>query len=144
MNPLINNGDEGGVKISETDFEKWKEIAEKIKNVRRELYELSDELETVPKNVYNDEYHQVSKHLRGLKSKLEDRMFEEHPDEADENIFYGASEGSETSHEKTKKTEARETEDVSRSEEKKPHFCKSCGKVIPSDADYCKICAEEV
>ncbi len=78
--------------LGSTDFEKWKEIAEKVKNVRRELYELSDDLETVKDSVYNDEYHEVSKNLRKMKSKLEDRMFEEHPEKADENVFYGKSE----------------------------------------------------
>ncbi|KXA92555.1 hypothetical protein AKJ66_03970 [candidate division MSBL1 archaeon SCGC-AAA259E22] len=62
-----------------------------MKNVRRELFELSNKLETVPKFVYNDKYHNVSKHLREMKSDLEDRMFEEHPDKADENVFYGVS-----------------------------------------------------
>lgn len=78
--------------MEKTDFEKWKEIAEKVKDVRRELYELSNELETIPQSVYMDEYHQVSKHLRKMKSDLEDRMFEEHPEEADEDVFYGKSE----------------------------------------------------
>ncbi len=90
MKPYLT-GEVGGVKIEKTDFEKWKKIAEKVKNVRRELHELSQELDSVPKSVYSEKYHQISKHLRQIKSDLEDRMFKEHPKQADENIFYGDS-----------------------------------------------------
>ncbi len=115
-------------------MENWKEIAKKIKKVQRELHDLSLKLETVPKDIYKDEYHQVSERLEELKSNLEDRMFEEFPEKAEEDIFYEISERDET--------EQRRTENRSEASDMKPHFCKSCGKVIPPEEDYCKICEE--
>jgi hypothetical protein len=72
-----------------TDLETWNEIAEQMKAVQDEYNELFRLLPNVPKSVWMDEYADGDDSITQLKSDLEDRMSEEHPDEWDTDVFYG-------------------------------------------------------
>lgn len=76
-------------KMQTTDMEKWKKIADEIRKVRKEMIKANDELKTIPKTVYNEDFNKALEGWNQMISNLEDRMFKEHPDKANTNIFYG-------------------------------------------------------
>lgn len=78
--------------MNETDMEQWREIADAMQTLQDAQTDLLDELARggdVPKGTYRDHYEQLSDAQSKLKSDLEDRLFEEHPDDATIGIFYG-------------------------------------------------------
>ena len=80
--------------LQTTDFENWEEIADAMRDVQEAHSELLSAMAhrgDVPKSVYVDLYDDLSDTQSQLKSDLEDRMFEEHPDKADTAVFYGGN-----------------------------------------------------
>lgn len=78
--------------MKETDMDQWHEIAAAMQQLQDAQTDLLDAMARngdVPKGVYNDHYERLSDAQSKLKSDLEDRMFNEHPDEAEIDIFYG-------------------------------------------------------
>ncbi|EMA45495.1 hypothetical protein C449_07740 [Halococcus saccharolyticus DSM 5350] len=75
-----------------TDMDDWEEIGEQAQKAREELFKLHELLgggDAVPKTVWRDAFEKADGGLSALKSDLEDRMVEEHPDEFDTDVFYG-------------------------------------------------------
>lgn len=75
-----------------TDMDDWEEIGEQAQQAREELFNLFDliaEDGNVPKTAWLDAFEKADDGLSALKSDLEDRMAEEHPDEFDTDVFYG-------------------------------------------------------
>lgn len=65
-----------------TDIEQWGEIGDQAKKARDEMFELFDLLRgDVPKTVWYDDFKKMLDANGALKSILEDRLSEEHPDE---------------------------------------------------------------
>jgi len=75
-----------------TEYEQWLEIAAQVNAVQAEMRELLNQLNTdgdVPKTVYGPQNRRANDALSQLKSDLENRMFEEHPEKASTDDFYG-------------------------------------------------------
>ncbi|SEQ03097.1 hypothetical protein [Natrinema salaciae] len=80
--------------MQRTDMVEWEKIAEAIhqlQDARSNLLRTLTGEGNVPKSVYRTQYERVEDSTSKLKSDLEDRMFEEHPDEASIDVFYGSS-----------------------------------------------------
>ena len=79
-------------KMQKTDMEDWEEIGEQAQKAREELFKLHELLgggSVVPKTVWREAFTKADDGMSALKSDLEDRMAEEHPDEFDTDVFYG-------------------------------------------------------
>jgi hypothetical protein len=76
--------------MSDTDMETWEEIGEQARRVQSELYYLQTLLaDEVPKSTYYNSFSDADSAITSLKSALEDRMAEEHPDDWETDVFYG-------------------------------------------------------
>lgn len=75
-----------------TDMKQWELIADQVRRTRAELMALHTLLSTVPKTVQRGGFDKTDAGLTKLKSDLEDRMAEEHPDTWDTDVFYGDNE----------------------------------------------------
>lgn len=75
-----------------TDMDQWKRIAatiDEFQAARSDLFiELAHE-SNIPKTEYMAAYQKLETATDTLKSDLENRLFEEHPDEASTDLFYG-------------------------------------------------------
>jgi len=83
-------------RLQSTEFEQWEEIAEAMDELQDAQKRLLDEIAqngNVPKTVYSSVYSDLSEAQSQLKSDLEDRMFKEHPDRAEINVFYRSLDG---------------------------------------------------
>lgn len=73
-----------------TDMEQWEEIGKQAQKAREELFALHELLSgSVPKTAWRDGFETADDGLTALKSDLENRMGEEHPDDFDTDVFYG-------------------------------------------------------
>lgn len=75
-----------------TDMKRWELIADQMRRTQAELMALLTLLNSVPKTVHRDGFSKADDGLTQLKSDLEDRMAEEHPDTWDTDVFYGETE----------------------------------------------------
>ena len=72
------------------NMDQWNEIADTVNELEQLQTELLEQMSgNVPKSVYIDSFEKIQSGTTTLKSDLEDRMFQEHPNEADVTIFYG-------------------------------------------------------
>ena len=78
--------------LQTTELEEWEEIGDEVQQVHDDLIELVHTLNAVPKSVWRDEFDQAKDGVDGLKNVLDNRLFEEHPDEASVDTFYGGAE----------------------------------------------------
>jgi hypothetical protein len=78
--------------MKETDYEDWIEIAEQTARVEEELRELARMMSgSVPKSVHHQQWDRADDAMTKLKSDLENRFAEEHPDDWSTHDFYGTS-----------------------------------------------------
>lgn len=75
--------------LQTTDYEEWEEIGDEVKRVSNDVTHLVTVLNSVPKSVWQDEVRKADDALSELKHILEERLFKEHPDKADTDVFYG-------------------------------------------------------
>jgi hypothetical protein len=76
--------------MSELDMERWEEIGEQARRVQAELYHLQRMMgDDVPKSVYMEAFGDADTAVVELKSALEDRMAQEHPESWDTGTFFG-------------------------------------------------------
>lgn len=83
-------------RLQSTEFEQWEEIAEAMDELQEAQKRLLDEIAqngNVPKTVYRSVYSDLSEAQSQLKSNLDDRMFKEHPDRAEIDVFYRSPDG---------------------------------------------------
>lgn len=78
--------------LQTTEYEDWEEIGRELKRINQQVSELSITLGDVPKSVWNDDVTQAADAISSLKDNLEERMFKEHPEKADTDVFYGPPE----------------------------------------------------
>lgn len=77
-------------RMKKTSIEDWKKIAKQGKLVQEELHHLDRLLSgNVPKTVYRARFHRIDLSIADLRSTLEDRFSEEHPDDFDSGMFFG-------------------------------------------------------
>jgi hypothetical protein len=73
-----------------SSMEEFKEYARLLNEIQALNSELLDKMAgDVPKKVYSNGFEKLSDGESQLKSDLEDRMAEEHPDEWSVDVFYG-------------------------------------------------------
>lgn len=77
-----------------TDMDKWEQIGEKTKRMKREILDLDQMLTDVPEQEYRGEVDDLDRALSELRDKLEKQMFAEHRELDDDalSIFYGSLE----------------------------------------------------
>ena len=83
-------------RLQSTEFEQWEEIAEAMDELQDAQKRLLDEMTqngNVPRRVYQSVYYDLSEAQSQLKSDLDDRMFKEHPDRAERDVFYPSPDG---------------------------------------------------
>ncbi|NUC75039.1 hypothetical protein HTZ84_22500 [Haloterrigena sp. SYSU A558-1] len=79
--------------MQRTDMGQWEDIAAAINDLEAARRDLLDELTkngNVPKTAYGDQYRRIGDATTKLKSDLENRMFDEHSDDASTDVFYGS------------------------------------------------------
>ena len=76
-------------KMDKTEYERWREIGDKVKELDRELVKLVNELNDIPNTVWWDQHDRACDAMTQMKSDLEERMAKEHPEEWEISVFYG-------------------------------------------------------
>lgn len=73
------------------EFDRHQEIATDIKHILNKLHKLSIELSRCYPLTQNPNRHalKAERYLDELRSELEDRMFKEHPAQANTHVYYG-------------------------------------------------------
>lgn len=72
--------------------DEWKRYAELLDQIEELHFELMNEMSgNVPETVSEQGWEKMHEGQTKLKSDLEDRFAEEHPDEFDTHVFYGNS-----------------------------------------------------
>jgi len=67
----------------------WNEIGEATKQARQQLMNLGKKMRGKTKIKYQDRLVGIIARLDKLRSDLEEEMFQQHPDEAHINVFFG-------------------------------------------------------
>ena len=68
-------------------IEEWEKIGNKVKDVENQVHALLPVLNSIPKTVWNKDFFRIDHGFTSLKSNLEDRMFEECPNEDKQRLF---------------------------------------------------------
>lgn len=72
------------------DFERYAQLLDQIEELHFQLMTMLSG--DVPKSVYLDGWAKMNDGETKLRSDLEDRLFQEHPEKADIDVFYGEKE----------------------------------------------------
>jgi len=79
-----------GDKRKKSSMDEWKRYAELLDELDNIKFKLLDAIAgDVPKTVHSPGWDKIDEGETKLRSDLEDRMFQEHPDKASIDIFYG-------------------------------------------------------
>lgn len=73
-------------------MQEWSAIGESAKQARQQLMDLSQKIQRKTRLTYHDRLVYIIARLDKLRSDLEEEMFQQHPDDAHINVFYGKRE----------------------------------------------------